>query len=148
MKITSRSFLNNQNIPSKYTCDIGLSRGVIPSLKFGDSPKGTLSFALVMDDPDAPSGNWDHWLVANIPVRITEIKEGIEPDGIRGLNSWQEEGYGGPCPGVGTHRYFFKLYALDCVLDIQEGFNKEELEKAMEDHIIEKASLVGLYKRK
>jgi|TARA_Y100000310_G_scaffold105294_1_gene103718 hypothetical protein len=104
-----------------------------------------------MDDPDAVpvAGKvWDHWIVFNIPPSVKEIKQGTEPEGTGGNSSWGKTGYGGPCPPSGTHRYFFKLYALDIELNIPEGSDKSTVEKAMEDNIIEKAELIGLYRRK
>ena len=100
-----------------------------------------------MDDPDAPVGTWDHWIVFNIPPSTTEIKKGTEPNGIAGRNSWGRTGYGGPCPPSGTHRYFFKLYALDTMLNLPQVATKKDLEKSMQGHILAKAELIGSYKR-
>jgi len=101
-----------------------------------------------MDDPDAPVGTWDHWIVFNIPPSAKEIAKGTEPKGTAGKNSWGRTGYGGPCPPSGTHRYFFKLYALDTQLNLPEGSAKKDLEKAMQGHILEKVELMGNYKRR
>ena len=99
------------------------------------------------DDPDAPVGTWDHWIVFNIPPTTTRIIKGEEPIGIGGKNSWGRTGYGGPCPPLGVHRYLFKLYALDTMLSLKEKASKKEIESAMQGHIIAKTELIGLYKR-
>ena len=145
MKLTSPAFANNGNIPSEYTCD---GSGLSPQLDIGEIPSNAKSLVLICDDPDAPMGTWDHWVVFNIYPSAKEIHKGTEPKGAGGKNSWNKTGYGGPCPPSGTHRYFFKLYALDIVLGLPQESEKQDLEKAMEGHIIEKAQLVGLYKRK
>ncbi len=144
MKLTSSAFANNQPIPSEYTCD---GDDLSPPLSISDVPTNAKSLAFVMDDPDAPVGTWDHWVVFNIPLSTREIPKGTEPDGIAGKNSWGRTGYGGPCPPSGTHRYFFKLYALDTTLNLPQGSTKKDLERAMQGHIIAKAELVGIYKR-
>ena len=144
MKITSPAFENNQNIPAGYTCD---GKNVNPPLQITDVPAGAKSLALIMDDPDSPTGTWDHWIVFNIPPHVTQIPEDSEPEGVQGRTSFQELGYGGPCPGSGEHRYFFKLYALDRQLDLKEGATKAEVERAMEGHILEQAELMGQYSR-
>ena len=144
MKLTSTAFTHNNPIPSEYTCD-GLD--LSPPFGISDVPSNTKSFALVMDDPDAPVGTWDHWIVFNIPSSTRQIPKGTEPNGVGGRNSWGRTGYGGPCPPSGTHRYFFKLYALDTILNLPEGATKKDLEKAMQGHIIAKAELMGTYKR-
>ena len=143
MKVTS-VFNENEAIPSEYTCD---GEDKAPELKIEDVPENTKSLALIMDDPDAPVGTWDHWIVFNIPPDTKVITKGTEPKGTAGKNSWGKTGYGGPCPPSGTHRYFFKLYALDTTLDIEEGSDKKDLEKAMQDHTIEKAELMGTYRK-
>ncbi len=144
MKLTSPAFKHNSAIPSEYTCD-GLD--ISPELNIEDTPKNTKSLVLINDDPDAPVGTWDHWIVFNIPQTTTKINKDSEPAGIGGKNSWGRTGYGGPCPPSGTHRYFFKLYALDTELDLPEGSAKKDIEAAMKGHIIEKADLIGTYKR-
>ena len=145
MKLTSSAFKHNQNIPSEYTCDVD---DISPPLAINDVPKNVKSLALIMDDPDAPVGNWDHWVVFNIPPNTKEIPEDSEPEGVGGKNSWGRTGYGGPCPPSGTHRYFFKLYALDTELGLKEDSAKKELENAMKGHILAEAQLMGVYKRK
>ncbi|MBI2650394.1 YbhB/YbcL family Raf kinase inhibitor-like protein [Candidatus Woesearchaeota archaeon] len=145
MKLTSAAFANNGAIPSEYTCD---GNDLSPPLSISDVPSNAKSLALISDDPDAPVGTWDHWVVFNIPPTTKEIPKGTEPKGTAGKNSWGRTGYGGPCPPSGTHRYFFKLYALDTILNLQEGSAKKDIESAMQGHIIAQTQLVGLYKRK
>jgi len=144
MKLTSPAFTHNLAMPSEYTCD---SSDASPPLSISDAPRNAKSLALIMDDPDAPVGTWDHWIVFNIPPSTTEIKKGTEPNGIAGRNSWGRTGYGGPCPPSGTHRYFFKLYALDTMLNLPQVATKKDLEKSMQGHILAKAELIGSYKR-
>ena len=142
MKLTSPEFENGKNIPRKFTCE---GDDINPRLIIEDIPTGTKSLALIVDDPDAPMGTWVHWVSFNIPV-VSQIDEDSIP-GKQGLNDFGRKDYGGPCPPSGTHRYFFKLYALDTVLDLNEGINKEALEEAVEGHILDKAELIGLYKK-
>lgn len=145
MKITSAAFQDSGEIPRKYTCD---GEGLMPPLAFEDVPKGAKSLVLIVDDPDAPMGTWDHWILFNIPADAKGIQEGKkEPAWPHGKNSWKRTAWGGPCPPDREHRYFFKLYALDSVLSLKEGATKAELEKAMEGHILAKAELVGRYRR-
>ena len=145
MKIYSPAFNNNGYIPKKYTCD-GID--ISPPLNFSGIPNGTVSLALVMKDPDAPHGTFIHWLIWNIPPDATGFLEGENIPYPEGRNGFNIIGYGGPCPPKGsTHHYFFILYALDTTIDLNEGANVEELEKAMSGHIIEEAELVGLYGR-
>lgn len=142
MKLTSPSFANNGQIPSEFTCD---SSDVSPPLTISDAPENAKSIALIMDDPDAPVGTFVHWVVWNIPIGTKEIRKDSEPSGIQGKTGFGRTGYGGPCPPSGTHRYFFKLYALDTEINLPKGSSKKELEKAMEGHIMEKAELMGTY---
>ena len=144
MKLTSPAFEHNGAIPSEYTCD---GSDTSPELNIADIPKNTKSLVLINDDPDAPVGTWDHWIVFNMPTSTTKINKGQEPSGTGGKNSWGRTGYGGPCPPSGTHRYFFKLYALDTELDLGEGADKKSIEAAMEGHIIEKTELLGTYQK-
>lgn len=119
MKITSPSFQENAFIPSKYTCD---GENINPPLVISDVSADAKSLALIVDDPDAPVGTFVHWLVWNIPPRVGEIKEGSLPEGsIQGTNDFGKKEYGGPCPPSGTHRYFFRLYALNQELNLPEG---------------------------
>lgn len=143
VKLSSPAFADKQMIPSDYTCD-GADR--IPPLEIADVPANAKSLALVCDDPDAPMGTWDHWVVWNIPPTTKRID--AEPEGVPGKNSWGRTGYGGPCPPSGTHRYFFKIYALDTMLDLPAGSNKAALLGAMKGHIIAEASLMGTYQRR
>ncbi|RMD57906.1 YbhB/YbcL family Raf kinase inhibitor-like protein [Candidatus Woesearchaeota archaeon] len=142
MKLTSKAFKDGEPIPEKYTCEGDDS---FPPLEISDVPENTESFALIVDDPDAPMGTWDHLVCWNIPKETRIIES---PKGILGKNSWGRTDWGGPCPPSGTHRYYFKLYALDSALNLPEGSEKSELLEAMKGHIIEKAELVGKYKRK
>ena len=142
MKLTSPDFENNKMIPRKFTCE---GADVNPTLVIEDIPAGTKSLALIVDDPDAPMGTWVHWVVYDIPV-VSRIDEDSIP-GKQGMNDFRRKDYGGPCPPSGTHRYFFKLYALDKELALGERVDKKALEKAMQGHILDKAELIGLYKR-
>lgn len=150
-QMTSSAFAQGGVIPRQYTCD---GQDVSPPLQWGEPPAGTRSFALIGDDPDAPVGIWVHWVLYNLPAAARSLPEALAtdatlPDGSRnGQNSWKRLGYGGPCPPSGTHRYFFKLYALDTVLDIKSGANKQQLLTAMEGHILGQAELMGVYSRK
>ena len=143
MKITSPAFKNNELMPAKYTCD---GQDISPPFAVENIQEGTKSLALICDDPDAPAGCWVHWVVFDIDV-TGEIREDSIP-GKQGINDSRKEAYGGPCPPSGTHRYFFKIYALDTKLGLNEGINKKELEEGMKGHIIQKAETVGLYKRR
>lgn len=142
MKILSPEFENNGFIPQKFTCQ---GEDINPALIIEDLPKAAQSLALIVDDPDASVGTWVHWVVFDIPL-INSIKENSVP-GKQGRNDSGRDEYGGPCPPSGTHRYFFKLYALDKKLDLAEGITKQELEKAMQGHILEQDKLIGLYKK-
>lgn len=144
MKLTT-VFAHKENIPSKYTCD---GEDAAPDLTISDIPKDAKSLVLIVDDPDAPMGTWVHWLVYNIPVTTTKIDaKNLPKEAKQGMTDFGRVGWGGPCPPSGTHRYFFKLYAVDKVLDLPDGAPKSQLEQAIRDHIIEKSELVGLYKR-
>ena len=142
LSVNSPSFENNTHIPAKYTCD---GHDVNPPLTIEGLPKETKSLVLIVDDPDAPMGTWDHWIVWNI-LPTTEIGENTVP-GTEGLNTWRRQLYGGPCPPSGTHRYFFKVYALDTMLSLSTNATKKDVEKAMQSHILAKGELVGLYSR-
>jgi Raf kinase inhibitor-like YbhB/YbcL family protein len=142
MKLTSPEFEHNSMIPSQFTCD---GQDVNPTLNIEDIPEETKSLVLIVDDPDAPMGTWVHWVVFNIPV-TSQIQKDSVP-GRQGINDFRKKNYGGPCPPSGTHRYFFKLYALDIELDLEESIRKEDVEEAMEGHILAQTELIGLYKR-
>ncbi len=142
LEVRSPAFGNNERIPKRYTCD---GEDVNPPLEILGVPEGTQSIVLIMDDPDAPGGTWDHWVVWNISPD-TKIRENSSP-GIVGVNSWGQNSYGGPCPPSGTHRYFFRAYALDTKLDIPSSSRKRDVEEAMRGHVLAKGELVGLYSR-
>ena len=144
MKLTSPAFEEGASIPARFTCQ---RDDISPELRISDVPDNAKSLVLVMDDPDAPMGTWDHWLLFNIDSSTELIVENSEPTASKGVNSWGRTGYGGPCPPSGTHRYFFKLYALDSGLDLADGASKQDLLNAMEDHILEEATLMGTYQK-
>ena len=145
MLLTSPSFENNGLIPAKFTCDGG---DINPELYVQNVPDGAKSLALIMDDPDAPGRVFIHWLVWNIDPKTTIIKQESRPTGsVEGRTDFGRVGYGGPCPPSGTHRYFFKLYALDATLDLPAGSGKNELEKTMKGRVLAETELVGLYER-
>lgn len=148
IELTSPAFAQGGSIPERYSCK---GEDVSPALAWDEPPAGTQSFALIVDDPDAPVGTWDHWVLFNIPASARGLPESFPsdatlPDGsMSGNNSWGRTGYGGPCPPSGTHRYFFKLYALDETLAINAGADKGELEKAMVGHILAQGELMGVF---
>jgi Raf kinase inhibitor-like YbhB/YbcL family protein len=144
MKLKSRDFEHNSNIPSEFTCD---GRDVSPQLSWEDAPDEAKSFALSITDPDAPMGTWIHWLVYDIPKGVRSIDKGSVPAGAKQAeNDWGRREYGGPCPPSGTHRYFFTVYALDA--ENFEFLSKGNFFKEMDRHTLEKVVLKGLYKRK
>lgn len=144
MKIGSPAFAENGKIPKQYTCD---GQDVNPPLTIENPPANTVSFALIVDDPDAPAGTWVHWVVWNIDPATREIAGATVPKGaVQGINDFGKKAWGGPCPPGGTHRYFFKLYALNALLTLSPGSTKGELEKAMKDHILARAELVGKFR--
>jgi len=150
MKLFSPAFDEGGPIPIQYTCD---ASDFSPALEWADAPEAAKTFALICDDPDAPAGTWVHWLIYGIPAPAFRLAakmpaQAEHPSGLRqGLNSWGRIGYGGPCPPSGTHRYFFTLYALDCVLDLAPEADRQALEAAMEGHILATAQTMGTYKR-
>ena len=154
MKLTSQNFVHQGDIPKKYTCD---SENISPALAWTDVPAGAKSLVLIVDDPDAPDPanprmTWVHWVLYNLPADAGSlpgnVKDSDLPSGtLHGVNDWGRKGYGGPCPPVGKHRYFHKLYALGTKLPDLNQPKKAELEKAMENHILDRAELVGLYQR-
>jgi Raf kinase inhibitor-like YbhB/YbcL family protein len=145
MKITSSAFQEGGNIPSKFTCD---GSDISPPLQIAEVPSGTKSLALVVDDPDAPSGLFTHWMVWNISPQTNTIEEGSTPKGVDGTNDFGKSGYGGPCPPSGTHRYYFKIFALDRELDLPPGTKRSQLDAAMKGHVVEQGELIGRYSRK
>lgn len=146
MKITSPAFESNGSIPSQYTCD---GQNVSPPLMIGEVPPAAKTLALIVDDPDAPAGDWVHWLVWNIDPKTAEIAEGTVPPGaVQGRTDFGNSRWGGPCPPSGVHHYQFKLYALDATLDLPETATKKDLETAMNTHTLEQFTLVGTYQRR
>lgn len=144
MKLESAAFKHQQPIPKKYTCE---GDDVSPPLSFLDLPKGTKSLAIIVDDPDAPRGTFDHWIAWNLPPEKASLSEGAHVSN-QGKNHFDEERYCGPCPPHGRpHRYFFKAYALDTLIELPNGITKKQLEDAMEGHILGKAELIGTYQR-
>jgi Raf kinase inhibitor-like YbhB/YbcL family protein len=145
-KISSPAFENNAFIPEKFTC---VGKDVNPPLMIEKIPQGTKSIALIVDDVDAPRGIWVHWVLWNIPQGTKEIKENSVPEGAKqGLNDFRKRQYNGPCPPPGIHRYYFKIYALDVVLNLEPDTTKTDLEKAMKGHIIGQSYIIGLFKRR
>lgn len=150
MEITSAAFKEGGMIPSKYTCD---GADVSPPLEWKSLPGGTKSLALICDDPDAPMGTWVHWVVFNLPADLRGLPENMPPKetldngGKQGVSDFGRTGYGGPCPPAGTHRYFFKLYALDTTLEFTGKVTKAALLKAMDGHVLAEGQLMGRYKR-
>jgi hypothetical protein len=145
MKITSSAFQEGGNIPSKFTCDGG---DTSPPLQIAEVPSGAKSLALVVDDPDAPSGLFTHWMVWNIPAQANTIAQGSAPKGVHGTNDFGKSGYGGPCPPSGMHRYYFKIFALDRELDLPPGTKRSQLDAAMKGHVVAQGELMGRYSRK
>ncbi len=155
-EITSTAFENKENIPSIYTCD---GEDISPPLNWKSLPEKTKSLVLIVDDPDAPDPRnprmtWVHWVVYDIPATRGSFPEkvpaniAIKGGGIQGKSDFKRPGYGGPCPPIGKHRYFFKLYALDTLLNLAGGKTKKEIKKAMKGHVLEKVELIGLYRKK
>ena len=144
IKITSSAFQDGGNIPSKFTCD-GFDTS--PSLQITGVPSEAKSLVLIADDPDAPGGLFTHWLAWNIPPQTDSISEGSAPKGMHGTNDFGKSGYKGPCPPAGTHRYSFKIFALDRELDLRSGANRQQVDTAMKGHVIVKGELVGRYTR-
>jgi hypothetical protein len=150
MQITSVAFKDGEDIPQKYTCE---GEDVSPPLKWSATPEETKTLTIICDDPDAPMGTWVHWVVFNIPGDIVGLPECIPPERkmdngtIQGMNDFKKIGYGGPCPPSGTHRYFFKIYALDTELDLPFGVTKSHVMLSMEGHVLDEAHLMGTYRR-
>ena len=151
MKIVSSAFSASEMIPKKFTCD---GPDASPKLSWNEPPAKTQSFALIMDDPDAPVGTWVHWVLFDLPADTRELAEGVAKQeqlanrARQGRNDFGQIGYGGPCPPPGNpHRYFFKVYALDAKLDLKAGVTKADVERAMKGHILGQAELIGRYGR-
>ena len=145
MKITSSALQSGGNIPSKFTCD---GSDTSPPLQITGVPSEAKSLVLIADDPDAPSGLFTHWLVWNIPPQTNSIAEGSAPKGVHGANDFGKSGYRGPCPPPGTHRYSFKIFAMDRELDLRAGAKRSQVDAAMKGHVIAQGELVGRYARK
>jgi Raf kinase inhibitor-like YbhB/YbcL family protein len=155
LKLTSSAFAAGAEIPSAYTCE---GKDLSPPLAWSGAPSGTKTFALVVDDPDAPDPaapkmTWVHWVLYELPASASGLSEAVSPRSLpagtrQGLNDWKRTGYGGPCPPVGRHRYFFKLYALDGALDDLGRPTKPALEKAMQGHVLAQATLIGTYQKR
>jgi Raf kinase inhibitor-like YbhB/YbcL family protein len=143
MKISS-AFQEGATIPSKFTCD---GADASPPLQIADIPSGAKSLALIVDDPDAPSGLFTHWLVWNLSPQTSTVAEGSAPKGVHGTNDFGKSGYGGPCPPSGTHRYYFKIFALDRELDLSSGAKRTQLDAAMKGHVVAQGELMGRYSR-
>ena len=150
LSISSPAFKNGASIPAVYTC---ISKNISPTLAWSGQPAATKSFALIMDDPDASGGTWVHWVIYNIPASARGLQEAVPTkarltDGsLNGINSSGNLGYDGPCPPGGTHRYFFKLYALDTMLTLPSGENKQKLLSTMQDHILAQGELTGTFSK-
>ena len=150
MELASTAFKNGEVIPQKYTCE---GADVSPALSWAEAPQGTKTLVLIVDDPDAPVGTWVHWVLFNLPATARALTEAVPKTatavgGLQGRNDFQQIGYGGPCPPRGKpHRYFFKLYALDAVLDLRPGATKRDVEAAMKGHIQANGELMGTYQR-
>jgi len=145
--LTSSAFTADGAIPATFTCD---GEDTSPELKWLHPPDATRSFALIVDDPDAPNGTFTHWVLFDIPSDAQSLPSGVSNIGVDGRNDFQKDGYGGPCPppNHGQHRYFFKLFALDIEsLNLNAGAQREEVEKAMEGHVLEQTELMGRYER-
>jgi Raf kinase inhibitor-like YbhB/YbcL family protein len=149
--ISAEAFKNGENIPVEYTCD---GKNISPELSWDGIPAGTKSLALIMDDPDAPMGTFVHWVLFNIPVDVNKLPKGIRnkepfftPETHHGVTGFAKVGYGGPCPPSGVHRYYFRIYALDIVLNLKSGTTRKQLDEAMKEHILATGELFGLYKR-
>jgi Raf kinase inhibitor-like YbhB/YbcL family protein len=154
LTVTSPSFAAGAAIPVRHTCE---GENISPALSWSGSPSGTKSFAFIVDDPDAPDPKapqmtWVHWVVYNIPASLTKLAEGAASSGppggaLSGTNDWKHVGYGGPCPPIGRHRYFHKLYAIDTVLPDLNGPDKASLLKAMQGHILAEGQIIGTYQK-
>ena len=150
--LSTKAFTAGSDIPAKYTCQ---GEDVSPALSWSEAPKHTQSFALLVIDPDAPAGDFTHWVLYDLPPATRQLPEAVAaseqlPDGSRqGVNGFRRTGYGGPCPPAGkAHRYYFRLYALDKKLDLAPGATRDALESAMKGHVLAQAELMGRYQRK
>lgn len=145
LSVTSAAFNEGGSIPRKFTCD---DKNMSPALAWSGVPEGTQSLALIADDPDAPAGTWVHWVLYDLPAGTLSLPEGVMGLGTEGVNGFRKTGYGGPCPPRGTtHRYFFRVYALNANLGLKPGATKAELENAMQGHVLAQGQLMGKYGR-
>ena len=145
MKLTSSVFQQGGDIPSKFSCD---GANTSPPLQISEVPAGAKTLVLIVDDPDAPSGLFTHWMVWNLSPQTSTISEGSAPGGVHGTNDFGKSGYGGPCPPSGTHRYYFRVFALDRKLDLANGAKRSQLDAAMKGHVTTQGELMGRYSRK
>ncbi|MBN1816425.1 MAG: YbhB/YbcL family Raf kinase inhibitor-like protein [Sedimentisphaerales bacterium] len=151
IKVNSSAFRDGEMIPAKYTAD---GQDISPPLEWTDLPQGTASIAVINDDPDAPMGTWVHWVLYNLPPEVKSLPENMPPKerlssgALQGTTDFGRIGYGGPAPPRGVHRYYFKVYALDCMLDLPAGETKDQLERAMKGHILAQGQLMGKYARR
>ncbi len=148
MSLQSKAFGNGQPIPEQYSC---MGADISPDLHWEGAPESTAGFVLICDDPDAPVGVWDHWILYDLPPDASPLAENVAtlPTGtLVGKNSWGKQEYGGPCPPSGTHRYFFRVYALDRLLQLPPGADKQTVLKAMEGHVLDQAELMGTFSKR
>jgi Raf kinase inhibitor-like YbhB/YbcL family protein len=150
IQLISGAFEDGEPIPAQYTCQ---GKNISPPLAWSSPPAGAKSVALILDDPDAPRGTWVHWVVYNLPADTIGLPEGVKADSVlpgnalQGRNDYKRNDYGGPCPPSGTHRYFFKIYALDTALDLKAGATKDDVLRAMEGHVLAHGQLMGTVKK-
>jgi Raf kinase inhibitor-like YbhB/YbcL family protein len=150
MILESTAFRDGGDVPRRYTCD---GEDASPPLAWREVPEGTRTLVLMVEDPDAPKGTWIHWVVFNLPTSIARLPEaasgsgGLPTGAVEGTNSWARLGYGGPCPPSGSHRYFFRLFALDCALALSPGATAEKVARAREGHVLAEATLMARYAR-
>ena len=150
LKVTSPDFTAGGAIPKQFTCD---GADISPALAWNDPPAGAQSFSLIADDPDAPVGTWVHWVLFDLPPNVRSLSQNVPKTGQlesgarQGMNDFDKIGYGGPCPPRGTHRYFFKLYALDTKLNLKAGATKKEVERAQQGHVLAQGEYIGRYSR-
>lgn len=147
LTVTSAAFQAGDHIPDIYTCD---GKNFSPPISWSEVPLNSKSIVLIVDDPDAPKGAWVHWIAFNLPPHLTELPQNAsikDLGGLEGTTSFESTGYGGPCPPSGSHRYYFKIYALDTILDLEPSIGKQELVQAMQGHILAEGQLMGIYRK-
>jgi Raf kinase inhibitor-like YbhB/YbcL family protein len=145
MRVTSSAFQEGGDIPAKFSCD---GANTSPPLQISDVPAGAKALVLIADDPDAPGGLFTHWAIWNLSPQTSNVAEGSAPSGVHGTNDFGKSGYGGPCPPSGTHRYYFRVFALDRQIDLAAGAKRSQLDGAMKGHVIAQGELMGRYSRK